>query len=230
MSRGFTLIEVLVVVAVIGLLMSILLPSLGAAREASRQTVCASNLRQMMMGLRMYADENSRWLPTAEPPSREYPDHRHWFMNASLLKRVNAPLRYTEAGEPIGPAKAGTVLICPSHPDPATWRDGTPLAYGLSYGMNGTWGLGGRPDHVRPRRMDEFKREAEVMAFMDAGGSDAAPGIVLYRMCPKENIQFRHRGRSSVAYVDGHVGARREGDIPFGMENRHTSFWSTQKP
>ena len=53
--RGFTLIELLVVIAVIALLLAILLPSLGKARETGRQTVCASNIRQMIIATNAYA-------------------------------------------------------------------------------------------------------------------------------------------------------------------------------
>lgn len=57
--RAFTLVELLVVVAVIGTLMSILLPSLQSARRSARTTTCASNLRQLGIGWTMYADHSS---------------------------------------------------------------------------------------------------------------------------------------------------------------------------
>jgi prepilin-type N-terminal cleavage/methylation domain-containing protein/prepilin-type processing-associated H-X9-DG protein len=57
-TRGFTLIELMVVVAIIALLMAILLPSLASARERARTTECLSNLRQLSHGWHMYADEN----------------------------------------------------------------------------------------------------------------------------------------------------------------------------
>lgn len=55
-GRGFTLIEVLVVVAIIALLVSILLPSLARAREQARRTLCSSNLHQIGVALLTYRE------------------------------------------------------------------------------------------------------------------------------------------------------------------------------
>jgi prepilin-type N-terminal cleavage/methylation domain-containing protein/prepilin-type processing-associated H-X9-DG protein len=65
--KGFTLIELLVVIAIIALLMGILLPSLRRAREQARQQVCATRIRQHLLALNMYADENDSKLPL--PPT-----------------------------------------------------------------------------------------------------------------------------------------------------------------
>lgn len=60
---GFTLIEILVVVAILALLISILIPSLARAREQSRRAVCASNLHQQILGMYSYASDNRNFLP-----------------------------------------------------------------------------------------------------------------------------------------------------------------------
>jgi prepilin-type N-terminal cleavage/methylation domain-containing protein/prepilin-type processing-associated H-X9-DG protein len=56
---AFTLIELLVVISVIALLMAILLPALGRARESGKRTVCLSNLKTLQLAWGMYADNNN---------------------------------------------------------------------------------------------------------------------------------------------------------------------------
>ncbi|UCD28563.1 MAG: prepilin-type N-terminal cleavage/methylation domain-containing protein [Planctomycetota bacterium] len=62
-KNAFTLIEVLVVVAIIALLISILLPSLSTARGSARMAICATNLRTFGFAMTQYAQENKGFIP-----------------------------------------------------------------------------------------------------------------------------------------------------------------------
>lgn len=62
-TRGFTLIELMVVISIISLLIAILLPALSAARNTARTTLCASQLRQIQIGLINYASDGDGRLP-----------------------------------------------------------------------------------------------------------------------------------------------------------------------
>ncbi len=87
-SKAFTLVELLVVVAIIALLISILLPALGKAQQIAREVVCRSNLHQVGISISMY---------TAEFRG-DYPQHFVQFINQD--QRLMAPLhtRYARFG------------------------------------------------------------------------------------------------------------------------------------
>ena len=76
-SRSFTLVELLVVLAIIGVLAGLLLPVISKAKEAGRATACLSNLRQIGIALQLYTQDNNNHLPvmrdrlfeTNAPPS-----------------------------------------------------------------------------------------------------------------------------------------------------------------
>jgi prepilin-type N-terminal cleavage/methylation domain-containing protein/prepilin-type processing-associated H-X9-DG protein len=59
--RGFTLIELLTVITIIGVLVSLLLPAVQAAREASRSVQCSSRMRQVMLGMAMHESQTKRY-------------------------------------------------------------------------------------------------------------------------------------------------------------------------
>lgn len=72
-NRAFTLVELLIVIGIIALLVAILLPALNQARASARTVACASNVRQVMTAITLYANDNAGLLPPLVTDPTTYP-------------------------------------------------------------------------------------------------------------------------------------------------------------
>lgn len=106
MKRGFSLVEVLVVIAIIAILAGLILPALSRARETARRASCANNLRQMGQVFRMYADEHAgEWVP------RMIPYHLPFSPTKQCWSSFDGALLYPEY------LTDYHLIICPSDPE-----------------------------------------------------------------------------------------------------------------
>lgn len=156
--KGFTLVELLVVMGIIAVLISMLLPSLGRARETANKVKCANNLRSIGQGMLIYINENKGMLPAAY----SYRDCGAMSFN-SAGSAVQLALHDNQAGATVDKSYGyihwssyinGTVpadaFACPTvkngglpqtFPDPAAMDagqglDGSPAAVAVSSSMN----------------------------------------------------------------------------------------------
>ena len=148
-GQAFTLIELLVVIAIIGVLASLLLPALARTKDQGRNTVCVSQLRQLGIATRVYADENNNRLPAAEllPTSPISP--------TNPLPRICDVLG-PEVGKTSGGTNSSPVFDCPAD------TEGRFAAEGSSYEWN---------TELNGHRMDETTSE-NLKFFIAWAGSN----------------------------------------------------------
>jgi len=104
-SGGFTLIELLVVIAIIAILAALLLPALSRAKEKALRVNCASNLKQIGVGIVMYNDDNGVL------PAVKFKDANSWYPYEMM--RVAPPTTIT-----MGPYDPGSLWSSKAIPDP----------------------------------------------------------------------------------------------------------------
>ncbi len=98
--RGFTLVELLVVIGIIALLISILLPALNKAREAAKLVQCASNMRQVGLAMHMYANDSKGWLPAAVSAGWYGPYYDDDGASITWVRRLIRTKLLSASGEP----------------------------------------------------------------------------------------------------------------------------------
>jgi hypothetical protein len=130
--RAFTLIELLVVIAIIAILAALLLPALSSAKQRSWSATCISNLRQIGLGMKMYADENNESYP--ESGSTIYWDQidpktkRHGWTQQIIAATLNTNVYHcpgnvqlpSDKQSPFNYFNSGRAAFIASSPDPTS--------------------------------------------------------------------------------------------------------------
>ena len=121
---GFTLIELLVVISIVALLIAILLPALSKAREAARLTQCSTNVRQIGIGMIMWAGNNKDYLPyDADSPNTRAMENtglERVLTRAGIVGKTTRPEGWGGAN---GRTVTGGVFLCPTSPMFKTTED-----------------------------------------------------------------------------------------------------------
>ncbi len=113
MTRAFSLIELLVVVAIIAALAALILPSLGVVRDAARKASCSSNMRQVGMAITVYTQDHRGLLPYANGVTANHRGHE----GGPLDYLLASSLGYDLAPDQVEMSSTGNrVFLCPAGP------------------------------------------------------------------------------------------------------------------
>ncbi len=211
-SGGFTLIELLVVISIISLLIALLLPALGAARDAGRTAQCLSNLRMIGVTVAIYTGDNREFMPMASGYDGTSPTN-------------DVPAWYVHFREDLG--FASKALFCPSvTPTNRYWS--TPTLqferytgytnahknFGVDYAMNAAWRsvIGDRyslrndqwqyPNPLKFGSIRNLRQPSSVLVITEASQEEYVGGGQAGRW-----VTFRHAQENGVnlVYFDGHA-------------------------
>jgi prepilin-type N-terminal cleavage/methylation domain-containing protein/prepilin-type processing-associated H-X9-DG protein len=201
--KGFTLVELLVVISIIALLIAILLPSLSGAREQAKQTVCASNLRSLMLAIHTYAVANDDYLVTAGlAHGGSVDEHAAWFNTLA-----------TEYGNAL-------VARCPKDKSPywETPWPGTDQTRRASYATNyyTVKAIGGRGPYDR---FALLRKPADTVLMVElAEDTEYAVADHVHPedwwsnadvKAPEQIAQERHAPRANYGFADAHAAPLR---------------------
>jgi len=219
-SRGFTLVELLVVISIIALLMSILMPALSGAREHGKRVHCLANLRSLTQSWVMYAFENDDDLCSADT-EWDVPPASHWVADGPVISTND--IGGTEeaiANGVLWPYAGHTYEVYQCKSDTSDLL----RSYAISRTMNGKT-CNCEHDNIKPfRAWSEIVASSTKMVFVDAQsrepwieGSfccveqiDAVPPKWFVR--ESRSITARHSGGTNMSFADSHCEYRKYRD------------------
>jgi prepilin-type N-terminal cleavage/methylation domain-containing protein/prepilin-type processing-associated H-X9-DG protein len=175
--RGLSLVELLIVIAIISILAGILMPVLAQARRSAQQRACASNMRQLGLALRMYVDDYDGSYP----------------IGAYLEGESQYMWNVTWHNELMGYLNEPRLLYCPLVSARSSYR--------TSYGCN-SW-ISRWNGAVVEAELEETARTVYAAEKQDPDWPAYPPslkGLRHYRP-----LMPRHNGALTVLYCDGHV-------------------------
>lgn len=211
MKRAFTLLEVLVVVAIIAVLAALLLPVVAQALEHGRATECLSNLRALAAANFAYVAEHDGQFVPAQDAANLVRWHGTRTSGTQTFDPTKGPLAPYLGGE-------GRVKICPTLAHVLTGSKSFETGAG-GYGYNAAY-IGGIPgDPFTAERSGRVEHPATTVMFTDTAFprstglqeypfsepwvSEYEPGQ--YGGPLNASVHFRHLGRANVAWCDGHA-------------------------
>ena len=220
--KGFTLIELLVVISIIAIISAIVFPAFTKAREKSRQTVCLSNLKQLGVAMRMYADDWDGCLPAARIfEGGEGNPYGNW-AGCYIYGGVCDP----DKGQLSSYVKSIRVYMCPSSAGvkPKNVTALNALPYPLSYSMNAMLSYKDLDVVVVPSRVG-FLIHEDTSTIDDGDfnwmgwAGDPEEG------CNEPNVM--HNGGTCLIYCDLHAKWQSHASLVLDLKN---GDWYPDKP
>ena len=244
-ARAFTMIELLLVIAAIAILASLLLTGLVSAKEKGKSARCIGNLRQIGLGVTMYADDNGNQFHHTDG---SVPDHGQWTINpwTNQMLSPNHPDAYWGVAYARYLGGSKELFRCPSALHVDEWRE-EGLPYPASFWLNSTYGINRYvvtpydSTNSGPLKVTSLKSLQTTIFAQDAaeqrmeGEKDSIglfPGeteilhqwrFALQRLYPERQMWiewYRHRKQCNTLWIPGHVSAIRFSGFDKGVDYR----------